>query len=827
MFAVEEQWPRPTILIVDDAIENIKLISHALYGMADLLFATNGPDALRIADSSRPDLVILDIEMPGMDGYEVCNALKANPYTSECAVIFITAHEGTSYETQSLAAGGIDFLTKPINVPICRLRVQNQLTLKRQKDELAQTRRDLADLVHHLPSFVAFWGADTVNRYCNDQLGHWFGISAARMLGMSLDSVLNEETMAQLRPHWVGAMEGRTISVEVTLFPSSARRRIAQTTLVPNWQMGVVAGVLMVLTDITDRITAERALWEEKERMRITLNSIGDAVIATDQQGLVTFMNPIAEEMTGWYSSDAIGKPIDNVMELRDANNGHVLRNPIYLALKEERIVGMALNCNLVALSGQQSAVEDSAAPIRNQSGEISGAIIVFRDASEARAMAIKMSYLASHDPLTGLPNRLLLQDRISHGLQVARWSQTHVAMLLLDLDYFKFVNDSIGYTAGDDLLRQVAHRLENELSATGTIGRLGGDEFVVLLPELRSITEADEVATSLLAAMAEPFELDGNRFDLSISVGISLFPDDSSDEETLMRHADVAMHRAKQDGRNRYRFFSTELEDLVLSRHLLERHLREALQENRFEVFYQSKVNAREGRVIGAEALVRMYSTEGELLSPGRFIPLAEETGLIVPLGKMVLEIACRQAASWHEQGHALKMSVNIAAAQFAAGNFPEVVAEVLDHTGLNPDMLELEITEGTLMSEADAARETLIELKALGVHVSLDDFGTGYSSLAYLKRFPLDTLKIDQSFVRDMLNDKSDMAIIQTIIALGQTLGMELVAEGVEQREQAEILASMGCHIMQGYLYDKPKPASDWSFIEPTGVARSISGN
>ncbi|MDR3428575.1 EAL domain-containing protein [Silvimonas sp.] len=821
MFAVEEQWPQPTILIVDDAVENIKLISHALQGMGELLFATNGPDALRVADSSRPDLVILDIEMPGMDGYAVCNALKANPYTSECAVIFVTAHEGTSWETQSLAAGGLDFLNKPLNVPICRLRVQNQLTLKRQKDQLAQTRRDLADLVHHLPSFVAFWGADTHNRYCNDQLGHWFGISASRMLGMTLDAVLNEETLLQLRPHWEEAMQGRTVTVEMTLFPSSSRRRFAQTTLVPNWQLGSVAGLLMVLTDITDRKLAERALWDEKERMRITLNSIGDAVIATDPQGLVTFVNPIAEEMTGWHTADALGKPIETVMELRDSNNGHVLRNPIYLALKEARIVGMALNCNLIALSGQQSAVEDSAAPIRNQAGEITGAIIVFRDASEARAMAIKMSYLASHDPLTGLPNRLLLQDRISHGLQVARWSQTHVAMLLLDLDYFKFINDSIGYTAGDDLLRQVARRLENVMTASGTIGRLGGDEFVILLPELRSITEADEAATKLLGAMTEPFELDGKQFNLSISVGISLFPDDSSDEETLMRHADVAMHRAKQDGRNRYRFFSTELEDLVLSRHLLERHLREALQEKRFEVFYQSKVDTRQGKVIGAEALVRMYNTDGELLMPARFIPLAEETGLIVPLGKMVLETACRQAASWMAQGHPLKMSVNISAAQFSAGNLPQLIAETLNETGLPPAMLELEITEGTLMREADAAREILVALKELGVNISLDDFGTGYSSLAYLKRFPLDTLKIDQSFVRDMLNDTNDLAIIQTIVALGNTLGMELVAEGVELLEQAEKLGEIGCHIMQGYLYDKPKPAREWQFADPPAIS------
>jgi len=803
---------RPVILIVDDVVANIKLMGSMLEGTGELLFATNGEDALQVARSARPDLVLLDIEMPGMDGYEVFRSLKSQPATQDCSVIFVTAHEGDAHESQSLAVGGSDFLSKPINRTVCRLRVQNQLTLKRQRDALAKAQQDLRELVDHLPAFVAYWGGDLTNRFCNDEEGYWFGTPAASMVGMGLSDVVGSAVFRQIEERVQAALLGDESTLELVLPLRAGRPSFAQVSLVPHGREGEERGFLTLMTDISDRKLAEIALSDEKERMRVTLNSIGDAVIATDIEAVVTFMNPIAEQMTGWRARDAVGMPIEQVMRLRDAGTQSVLRNPVTLALKEERIVGLALNSNLLTQSGREYAVENSAAPIRNHLGEVSGAITVFRDASASRALAVKMSHLAHHDPLTDLPNRVLLQDRIAQAFQVADWSRSHVALLLLDLDHFKFINESIGHAAGDDLLQQVALRFKGVLRATDTLSRLGGDEFAVLMPDLGVIDDAGVTASRLLQTMDEPFDVEGSRFNLGLSLGISVYPDDSRDQETLMRHADVAMYRAKQEGRNRYCFFSAELEDMVQSRHLLDQHLRKALEERRFDVFYQGKVRAIDGALVGMEALVRMYNDEGKLVSPAQFIPLAEETGLIVPLGKMVLQAACRQAASWHAAGHTLKTSVNIAAAQFAAGNLPDLVANTLAESGLPPHLLELEITEGTLMRDADKARETLAALKELGVSISIDDFGTGYSSLAYLKRFPLDTLKIDQSFVRDMFEDSNDLTIIKTIIALGQALGMELVAEGVETQEQAHCLQELGCRILQGYLFSRPQPAQAW---------------
>jgi diguanylate cyclase (GGDEF)-like protein len=399
----------------------------------------------------------------------------------------------------------------------------------------------------------------------------------------------------------------------------------------------------------------------------------------------------------------------------------------------------------------------------------------------------------------------------VERALQAARRNRTSVAVLLLDIDHFKFINDLVSHSAGDALLQQVAQRLNGQLRASDTISRQGGDEFVVLLPEVRSGDQARLIAAKLLAAMSEPFMLGEARYSLTVSIGISLFPDDGADQETMLRHADVAMYRAKQDGRDRYRFFSAELEYQVLSRHLLETHLREAMLCQRFEVFYQAKVDAVAGRVVGVEALIRMRDGNGQLVSPAQFIPLAEETGLIVPIGKLVLETACRQAAEWRAQGHDIHVSVNISALQFGDRMLTQNVADVLVATGLPPSSLELEITEGALIEDAELARTTLDALTTLGVSVSIDDFGTGYSSLAYLKRFSVHTLKIDQSFVREMLSEKSDLAIIQAIITLGNALGLQLVAEGVERQEQADLLVSLGCHVLQGFLYSRPVPAAE----------------
>ncbi|MGP0174779.1 two-component system response regulator [Pseudomonas sp. NCHU5208] len=421
------------------------------------------------------------------------------------------------------------------------------------------------------------------------------------------------------------------------------------------------------------------------------------------------------------------------------------------------------------------------------------------------RAEAKRLAYV---DALTGLPNRMLLRDRAEQMLQKARRNGSQLAVLLLDLDNFKGINDSLGHSTGDLILREVGQRLNQAARDLDTVSRQGGDEFVILVTDIqRSETISDHVER-LLNIIAQPMKVAGNRYDLSACIGISVFPDDGADIETLYRQADSAMYQAKQEGRNRYRFFSNSIESTARARHLLERHMRNALESGVFEVYYQLRVDVSSGQSCGMEALIRWRHEENGMISPAEFIPLAEETGLIVPIGKLVLRKACRDAKRLLELGQRLCVSVNISVIQFREASFIGMITEALKESGLPPQLLELEITEGVLARDVDEARSLLESLKQMGVRIAIDDFGTGYSSLSYLKKLPIDVLKIDQSFVRDMLTDPSDAAIIEAIVRMGQALGMQLVAEGVEQPEQSQKLLALGCELMQGFHYCRPMP-------------------
>jgi len=548
---------KPVLLIVDDQVSDLKVLSAAVQDLATVFFAKTGRQALELARQCRPDVVLLDIEMPGLSGFEVCRILKADPELLNAAVIFVSAHTKTSNELLALECGGVDFIKKPLNVPVTRARIKAHIALRNE-----------------------------------------------------------------------------------------AKR-------------------------------------------------------------------------------------------------------------------------------------------------------------------------LANHDALTGLPNRILLQDRTEQALKKARRSNGRVAMLLLDLDNFKVINDSMGHSIGDLVLQEVASRLSRCLPLQGTVSRQGGDEFIFLLPDVLGFDAIGHFAEMVLATISTPFLVQGSRYSLCASIGISVFPEDSDDIESLYRYADAAMYQAKLLGRNRYCFFSEHIETGIRARHLLEHDMRNALEDRVFKVFYQAKVDVKHNRVVGMEALIRWCNHCGVFIPPSDFIPLAEETGLIVPIGKYVLLQACKDAKMLRDFGHKIPVSVNVSVVQFRDDSFLDMVANVLEETGLDGGSLELEITEGVLARDVDKAREVLFKLKVLGVGISIDDFGTGYSSLAYLKRFPVDVLKIDKSFVRDMMVDKCDSAIIDAIIKLAEALELKLVAEGVETQEQSDALLGKGCQVMQGYLYCHPIPISQMSSL------------
>ncbi len=426
-------------------------------------------------------------------------------------------------------------------------------------------------------------------------------------------------------------------------------------------------------------------------------------------------------------------------------------------------------------------------------------------------AHAQKVEHLAYHDGLTGLPNRSFFSQLLSHGIAEAKRYERRLALLFLDLDRFKIINDTLGHDAGDELLKEVARRLTEALRETDTVARLGGDEFVVLLPEMNDEKQLSAVAKKILSAVGQPFHLAGQDLRVTVSIGISVSPLDGEDEQTLLKNADIAMYHAKEGGKNNFCFYSDELNADSLERLALESSLRLAVDRGEFILHYQEKHDLRSGEITGAEALLRWQHPSLGLIQPLQFLPLAEETGLIIPIGKWAIEAACKQANAWLEQGLAPRcISVNLTERQFTDAHLLDDIASILHSTGVNPTQLELEITEGLLLRNFEKALQTLAKIKDLGVRIAIDNFGTSYTSLSTLDKFHFDTLKIDGSVIRDITNKSADMQLTEAIISVGRTMAMTIVAEGVETQEQAEFLLASSCDQVQGFYYDKPGPAS-----------------
>ena len=426
------------------------------------------------------------------------------------------------------------------------------------------------------------------------------------------------------------------------------------------------------------------------------------------------------------------------------------------------------------------------------------------------------MAYAAQHDFLTGLPNRSLLTDLLSTSMALAQRHGKKVALMYLDLDHFKNINDSLGHTVGDQLLQSIAKRLRASIRLSDTVCRQGGDEFVVLMPDIATVQDAMLKARKLILAMAEPFYIGSHTLHITLSIGISLYPDDGGDIETVVRNADMAMYHAKISGRNNYQVFTPDMNTRAVSRQSVEVTLYHALQQDEFVLHYQPKVNIQTGAITGAEALVRLQQPHQPIAYPMDFVGVAEDCGLILPLGRWILREACRQTAAWLQEGLGFGlMAVNVSAVEFHGKDFLAGVRAILDETGLDPHHLELELTESGLMHDTDVTKATLMALKGLGVQIAIDDFGTGYSSLSYLRRFPIDTLKIDQSFMHGINGDSEDATIVSAIIALGKSLKQRVVAEGVETRHQLAFLREQGCEEGQGYLFSRPVSAQKFASV------------
>jgi diguanylate cyclase (GGDEF)-like protein/PAS domain S-box-containing protein len=584
-------------------------------------------------------------------------------------------------------------------------------------------------------------------------------------------------------------------------------------------------GLLRALRHAIERKTTEEALFVEKERAQVTLNCIGDAVICTDLPGNITFLNLVAERMTGWSWAEAAGRPLAEVLRILDATSREAIPNPMEMISGPNQSTHLPANSLLIRHDGIEIPIEDSIAPIHDRERQITGAVIVFRDVSAARAMALEVTHSAEHDFLTGLPNRMLVNDRVNQAIAFASRHGKKVAVLFLDLDGFKHINDSLGHPIGDKLLRSIAQRLVDCVRGSDTVSRQGGDEFVVLLSEVEQSVDAAITARRMLRAVAEAHSIDQHDLHVTTSIGLSIYPDDGLDAETLIKNADTAMYQAKENGRQSYQFFKPAMNVRAVERQSIEESLRRAVERQEFALHYQPKVNLKSGEITGAEALLRWRHPIRGFVPPGQFIPVAEDCGLILPIGNWVLREACKQARAWVKAGLPLaSIAVNISAMEFRNDHFLEGVFAVLEETGLDPRFLELELTESVLMKHAESAEAILKALRARGVQIAVDDFGTGYSSLSYLRKFPIDALKIDQSFVRQITTAPDGTAIVTAVIGMGRNLKLRVVAEGVETQEESAFLQIHKCDEAQGYYFSRPVPAQDFAILLQTGVSETV---
>ncbi|MFV8834716.1 EAL domain-containing protein [Aquisalimonas sp.] len=562
---------------------------------------------------------------------------------------------------------------------------------------------------------------------------------------------------------------------------------------------------------------SEDALFERLKHAEVTLASIGDAVLVTDFNSLVTYLNPVAEAMTGWPAEEAVGRPLGEIFHITIGGTGAKAVDPAQRAMLEDCTVGLEADCVLRRRDGTESGIEDSAAPLHDRHGRVSGAVIVFRDVSQSRKVTRRMAYLARHDALTGLPNRALLKERLGQSIRLADRHGKQAALLYVDLDNFKDINDALGHVVGDQVLKAVAGHLTRCVRASDTVCRHGGDEFVILLSEIATPADAEQVTNKLLNTFASPIEVNGHALQVGLSIGVSIYPDHGDSADALTEHADQAMYRARAISRNGN---DTALGQRQASgRPLAESargDLHRAFDNREFLLHYQPQIDVPSGQIIGVEALVRWLHPVRGLMYPGQFMGLAEQAGLSVPLGRWVIREACQQITTWKASSlWAPLLAVNISALEFSHTRFATELEAILRETGLDAGELELELTEGVLMLDADASVTRLNELRDLGVTLAIDNFGTGPSSLNQLQRFPVHTLKVDGSFVHDINTARNDPAILRSLIGIGKSLKHRVVAEGVETVQQYGFIKAQHCDAAQGFQLGYPLGAEDCTLL------------
>ena len=654
--------------------------------------------------------------------------------------------------------------------------------------------RLIADSV---PALMAYYDLPGLRcQFANQGYSAYNGHSTESILGLTVQEAIGDKAWQAIQPHVDRCSHGERVKYTREQTLPNGEVRMIEVNLIPHFDgAGQQLGSFVLITDITERWRAEREVRQSEERMRKFTEATDEAIVF-HRDGLITDGNEALTRLTGYSLQEVTGLSIFNFISpewrataLEYTRSGREDPYEVTICHKD----GHAIPVEVVGKT----------MPLHHADYRI----VVVRDITARKQAQEREAFIALHDTLTQLPNRHFLMEQLSQVLSLARRRHGRVAVLFMNLDHFKTVNDSLGHHAGDQLLRNVAERLRNGVRDADVVARLGGDEFVVVLTDIQTPDDAAMVADKLLDSMHGVFTVDHLPLTISPSIGISLFPDHGGSADVLLRCADAAMQHAKESGRGNRQFYAASMDASALDVLHQERLLRDAIARNDFELHYQPQIRLADGTLQGLEALVRWRHPERGLVGPDEFITFSESRGLITPIGRWVMREACRQLKAWQDEGLApVPVAVNLSALEFRQRDVAAEIAAVLLETGLAPQYLEIELTESVLMHQTGQVLDTLNALKALGVGISIDDFGTGYSSLAYLKRYPIDKLKIDRSFVADTPGNTDDVAIVTAIIQMGRSLQLQTVAEGVETQAQIDLLAGLGCDLIQGFVVAMP---------------------
>ena len=669
--------------------------------------------------------------------------------------------------------------------------------------ELESSEVELRSAMDSLPYPMAYVDKSYCYRLVNRQLEAVIGKPREELIGKHLMTVFSQQRFDEIKTICDRVFKGETISTERLIEIAGREERWMSLRYTPRYDAeGKIIGIYTAATDIDELKRTEIELRRANWMLTSHFENSPLAVIEWDHAFNVRRWSPQAEKIFGWTQSEVIGKNIrDWRFVVEDDDTQFSALNTRLMEAGNPRTTSLNRNYRN---DGRIIWCEWYNSSLRDESGKVVSVLSLAQDVTTRVLAEERLIYQATHDGLTSLPNRAMLQDRMQQAISRARRSGVRVAVLFIDLDRFKEVNDTLGHRIGDELLREIAERLKRTLRESDFLVRLSGDEFMVVLEQLADLDPPRLVAAKILEEIRQPTRIEGHEIYVSASIGISLFPDDANDVESLLKNSDMAMYRAKANGKNTFQFFSAELAELGAAMRLLENSLRSALVRNEFEVYYQPKIDMRSGLIVGAEALLRWHHPTRGLVMPGEFVKLAEEAGLMHEIGNWVLDIAFAQLRRWREKGYDnMRLAVNLAAGQFRATQLLDRIKDRLEREKCRPECIEIEITETSMLGDPDGVGKVLRALRDLGLRVAIDDFGTGYSSLSHLKRFPIDTLKIDKTFVADILHNRENTAIVSAVIALGRALDLEVIAEGVETEAQRALLAKQGCDAYQGYLF------------------------